>query len=140
VPWKWRSALRCLAPTSQSFNNLRPCLRPNKGDPEAATILQEELEKDGVHFVSGTTKKVTTLRECNPYDTTQHQLMKVTVGADSGDIELECECLLVAVGRIANVENLGPEEAGVEYELGKGITVNDHSQSVSNPNIFAVGD
>jgi len=111
-----------------------------QGDPEAAQILQEELEKDGVHFLSGSTKQVTTLRERNQKDTTEHPLMKVTVEADSGVVELECECLLVAVGRAANVENLGLEEAGVEYEPGKGVTVNDLSQSVSNPNVYAVGD
>jgi pyruvate/2-oxoglutarate dehydrogenase complex dihydrolipoamide dehydrogenase (E3) component len=108
-----------------------------QGDAEAAEILQQELEKSGVTFLSGLTKQVTTLRE-RPENTEEHPLMKVTVGTDSGDVELDCECLLVATGRVANVENLGLEEAGVEYSLGKGITVNDFSQSVSNPNIYAV--
>lgn len=66
--------------------------------------------------------------------------MKVIVGGKDGDIDLECECLLVATGRIANVEDLGLEEAGVDYELGKGVVVNDLAQSVSNENVYAVGD
>ena len=111
------------------------------GDKEAAKILQEALEEDGVTFLTGTTKQVTTLRPRGdgPDD---FPLLKLTVGSTSkeGDSELECECLLVATGRVANVENLGLEEAGVDYELGKGVVVNDLSQSVSNKDVFGVGD
>ena len=110
------------------------------GDPEAAKIIQEQLEKSGVHFVTGSTKGVTTLRERTD-DPKELPLMKVSVGtADSGDLELECECLLVATGRVANVENLGLEAANVEYKEGSGVVVNDLSRSVSNSNVYAVGD
>lgn len=111
-----------------------------QGDPEAAQILQEELEKDGVKFLTASTKHVETLRERDPNDTAKHPLLKVTVEQDSVETELECECLLVAVGRVANVENLGLDAAGVEFDLGKGVEVNDLAQSVSNPNVYAVGD
>jgi pyruvate/2-oxoglutarate dehydrogenase complex dihydrolipoamide dehydrogenase (E3) component len=66
--------------------------------------------------------------------------MKVTVVERDGDIDLDCECLLLATGWIANVEDLGLEEAGVDYELGKGVVVNDLAQSVSNENVYALGD
>lgn len=113
-----------------------------QGDPEAAEVIQKELEKSGVVFLAGSTKQVTTLRQRNENDTKQLPLMQVVVEntEDSVVIEMECECLLVATGRVANVENMGLEKAGVEYELGKGIKVNDLSQSVSNPNVYAVGD
>jgi pyruvate/2-oxoglutarate dehydrogenase complex dihydrolipoamide dehydrogenase (E3) component len=110
-----------------------------QGDPEAAQILQEELEKGGVHFMSGSTKEVVTLRERTD-DPKELPLLKLTIETDAGNEELECECLLVATGRVANVENLGLEEAGVEYDLGKGIKCNDLAQSVSNPNVYGVGD
>ena len=32
------------------------------------------------------------------------------------------------------------EKASVQYEIGKGVIVNDKAQSVSNPNVYAVGD
>eukprot|EP00534_Pseudo-nitzschia_fraudulenta_P000042 CAMPEP_0201122344 /NCGR_PEP_ID=MMETSP0850-20130426/6009_1 /ASSEMBLY_ACC=CAM_ASM_000622 /TAXON_ID=183588 /ORGANISM="Pseudo-nitzschia fraudulenta, Strain WWA7" /LENGTH=522 /DNA_ID=CAMNT_0047389013 /DNA_START=213 /DNA_END=1781 /DNA_ORIENTATION=- len=103
------------------------------GDPEAAAIIQTELEKDGVEFLSSSAiEKVETLkdgREGLP-------IMKVAVGGR----ELGCECLLVAAGRMANVENCGLEEGGVEFEVGKGVVVDDHARSVSNPSVFAVGD
>jgi len=109
------------------------------GDKEAAQILQASLEEDGVTFVTGSTKKVTTLRPRGegPDD---FPLLKVTVSGKDGDIDLDCECLVVATGRVANVEDLGLEQAGVEYELGKGVIVNDLSQSVSNADVYAVGD
>jgi pyruvate/2-oxoglutarate dehydrogenase complex dihydrolipoamide dehydrogenase (E3) component len=49
--------------------------------------------------------------------------MKVIVGGREGDINLECECLMVATGPIAIVEDLGLEEAGIDDELGKGVIV-----------------
>ena len=114
------------------------------GDAEAAQILQQELAKNGVQFLTGSTKQVETLRGRDPNNTAQHPLMKVTVeekqDSSSTTTELECECLLVAVGRVANVENLGLDAAGVPYEIGQGVRVNDLAQSVGNPNVYAVGD
>jgi pyruvate/2-oxoglutarate dehydrogenase complex dihydrolipoamide dehydrogenase (E3) component len=112
------------------------------GDTEAATIVQAELERSGVHFVSlARVTRVETVRERNPTDTTQHPLMRLVVATkDSDPIELECECLLVATGRLPNIEHLGLEQANVEYKDGAGIVVNDKAQSVSNPKVYAVGD
>ena len=55
-------------------------------------------------------------------------------------IDLECECLLVAMGRVANVESMGLENANVEYDPYDGILVDEFSRSISNPNVYAVGD
>jgi pyruvate/2-oxoglutarate dehydrogenase complex dihydrolipoamide dehydrogenase (E3) component len=46
--------------------------------------------------------------------------------------------LLIAVGRAPNVEGLGLEAAGVEFDK-RGVTVNDRVQT-TNPRIFAAGD
>lgn len=111
------------------------------GDAEAAEILQNELEKCGVQFLAGQTQQVTTLRGRDPDDSTKHPLIKLSVGKENdAHVDLECECLLVATGRLPNVENLGLEKAGIEYELGKGVIVNDKAQTVGNPNVYAVGD
>ena len=109
-----------------------------QGDSEAAELMQSELEKSGVHFLSGSTKQVETLRE-RTSEPTELPLMKVIVGTDGGDIDLECECLLVATGRVSNVENLGLEEAGIEYDIGNGVKINDFAQT-TNPNVYAIGD
>lgn len=110
------------------------------GDPEAASIMQAELEKDGVTFLSSSTiDNVETLKDNNDSSEGGLPLMKIKI---SGDQEIECECLLVAVGRMANVEHCGLEEGkgGVDFEVGKGVVVDDYARSVSNPSVFAVGD
>eukprot|EP00540_Astrosyne_radiata_P000923 CAMPEP_0116824948 /NCGR_PEP_ID=MMETSP0418-20121206/1680_1 /TAXON_ID=1158023 /ORGANISM="Astrosyne radiata, Strain 13vi08-1A" /LENGTH=523 /DNA_ID=CAMNT_0004453375 /DNA_START=427 /DNA_END=1998 /DNA_ORIENTATION=+ len=110
------------------------------GDKEAADLMQSALEEDGVRFESNATvQQVETLRERGESPDAL-PLMKVTIKKGDEVKELGCECLLVATGRVANVEDLGLEAAGVEYELGKGVKVNDLSQSVSNPNVYAIGD
>jgi len=110
-----------------------------QGDAEAAQLMQSELEKSGVKFVAGKTKQVHTLRE-RTENTSEFPFMKVTIGAADGDVDLECETLLVATGRSPNVEKLNLEAAGVDYEVGKGVKVTDLGQAVGNPNVFAVGD
>lgn len=102
------------------------------GDPEASTLIQESLEKCGVRFVSGIAKRVTTLRDGGD-DPKELPLLKVTLDSEESELDLECECLLVATGRVANIEGMGLEEGNVLYELGNGIKVNDLAQSVSNP-------
>lgn len=106
------------------------------GDPEAAAILQAALEKDGVTFLSSST--ITNVEKLNLNDDSEKGLPVIKVRV--GDQELECDCLLVAAGRKANVENCGLEEGNVEFQVGKGVLVDDHARSVSNPSVFAVGD
>ena len=114
-------------------------LESKHGDPEAAEVLQRELEASGVVFVSGSTQKVETLRD-RTEDPSELPLMRVVVDTKDETLNLECECLLVATGRVANVEDLGLEQAGIEYEKGRGIKVNDLAQTVGNPDVYAVGD
>lgn len=117
------------------INRSSRLFQSKQGDPEAAETIQKTLEGDGVTFLSSAkVDKVETLKEGNGDN--DLPLLKVTVDGK----DLECECLLVATGRVANVENCGLEQGGVDFELGKGITVNDYAQSVSNPNVYAIGD
>ncbi|MBE9914251.1 dihydrolipoyl dehydrogenase [Paenibacillus donghaensis] len=64
----------------------------------------------------------------------------VTIQAerDGGPIELQAEKILVAVGRAANVENIGLENTEVVVERGT-IQVNAHFQTAEN-HIYAIGD
>jgi pyruvate/2-oxoglutarate dehydrogenase complex dihydrolipoamide dehydrogenase (E3) component len=107
------------------------------GDPEAAALLELSLKEHGVHFLSKTTiMQVETIRERSK-DTLP--LMNVIVKTEEGERTLECECLLVATGRASNVEDVGLEAAGIEYDVGKGIKINDYSQT-TNDNVYAIGD
>jgi dihydrolipoamide dehydrogenase len=57
-----------------------------------------------------------------------------------GDGEsVECDLMLVAVGRGPLVEGIGLEAAGVEYDWRQGIGADEHRRT-SAPHIYAVGD
>src|SRR5207247_7820837 len=51
---------------------------------------------------------------------------------------LECDAILVAVGRTPNLEGLGLAEAGVEY-TSHGVIVDDRLRT-TNSRIYAAGD
>ena len=59
------------------------------------------------------------------------------LAAKSG-LEIVCDYVLEATGRVANYEELGLEELGIEASP-KGIVVNDHMQTAVQ-NIYASGD
>lgn len=114
----------------------------SKGDDEAAGVLKEAMEEEGVTFLSGVdVGGVETL--CGPSgDGEGLPLMRVSLTCNErpGTVGLECECFLLALGRTANVESMGLEAAGVQYHPTKGVLVNDYARSISNPNVYAVGD
>jgi dihydrolipoamide dehydrogenase len=57
-----------------------------------------------------------------------------------GDGEtVECDLMLVAVGRGPTVENLGLEEIGVDFDKRKGIAADEHRRTTVG-HIYAVGD
>ena len=56
-----------------------------------------------------------------------------------GDINVECDAMLCAVGRVPNTENLGLESAGVEVDANGAVRVDEYSRSTC-PSIYAVGD
>jgi dihydrolipoamide dehydrogenase len=62
----------------------------------------------------------------------------VVVSAPDGEKRIECERVLAAVGRRANVANLGLDELGVKYDRA-GIKV-DETMRTNIPSVYAVGD
>ncbi|MGH9359186.1 MAG: dihydrolipoyl dehydrogenase family protein [Terriglobia bacterium] len=43
-------------------------------------------------------------------------------------------------GRVPEIDDLSLDTAGVEWDVRKGVKVNQYLQSVSNPNVYAAGD
>lgn len=117
-------------------------------DAEASVVVQKALEEDGVRFLLGaTTKKVeqntggeaTSGYAQNTGGEAGWPCFALHVATESGgDEKLECEVLLVATGRIANVEGLGLEAANVKTDRA-GIVIDDELKT-SNPDILAIGD
>ncbi|HYE50234.1 MAG TPA: FAD-dependent oxidoreductase [Azospirillaceae bacterium] len=101
-----------------------------KDDPELVAIVRRRLADDGVD-----------LRE-------QAEILRVepgtgggatvVVNGPGGEERIACDALLVAAGRKPNVEGLGLEIAGIDYDA-KGIAV-DAGLRTSNRRVYAVGD
>ncbi len=64
--------------------------------------------------------------------------VKAKVKTPTGEVTLEADILLSAVGVVANIENIGLEALGIKTDKGK-IIVNAHQQT-NVPGIYAIGD
>jgi pyruvate/2-oxoglutarate dehydrogenase complex dihydrolipoamide dehydrogenase (E3) component len=101
----------------------------SREDPDAARIVERQLSADGVNIVCG------------------GKTLEVRREADERVLELDCEGkrvtvrvdeILLGVGRAPNVEGMGLEAAGVEFD-SHGVTVDDRLRT-SARRIFAAGD
>jgi len=64
---------------------------------------------------------------------------RIHIAQNGGAVTVEGDEILVGVGRSPNVEGLGLESAGVEFDARHGIHVDDYLRT-ANPHIFAAGD
>jgi len=107
----------------------------SKEDPEAAALVRESLEQDGVHFELNA--KVVRVEKSE--EATRVAFEQGDQGENpSTEKTVEGTALLLAIGRTPNVEGLGLEAAGVEFDR-KGIDVDDTLRT-TNRRIFAAGD
>ena len=101
-----------------------------KEDADMAVSVMEVLKREGVTFYLNTsivnTKDVGAEREV------------VVKAADGSTVELKAETILVATGRRPNIEGLGLDRIGVEFDE-RGIKVDDRMRT-SQKHIYAAGD
>ena len=83
-----------------------------KEDPDVASFVQKRLETEGVRVLTST--GVNSAQKSDG----RINLMATQRDENSGEtaITLETDALLIAAGRIPNVEGLDLEAAGVDYE------------------------
>lgn len=98
-------------------------------DPDAARIVAEALQRDGVEVL-------TEARVDSVSGRAGSASLRVTQGGAGRTID--ATHVLVATGRAPNVEGLGLEQAAVEADE-HGIAVDDRMRT-SNPRIYAIGD
>jgi dihydrolipoamide dehydrogenase len=96
-------------------------------DADAAKELAKQFEKRGIVLQLG--------KQCTGVE---QQGNSLSVKFGDGET-VECDLMLVSVGRGPLVEGIGLEAAGVEFDKRKGITTDDHRRT-SVPHIYAVGD
>lgn len=99
-------------------------------DPEAAKLVREEMELDGVQFVMNASVE--------QFEKTDKGKAVVCRNGNEST-RLDCDQILIGIGRSPNVQGLGLEAAGVDYDDRKGISVNDRLQTTAK-SIFAAGD
>ena len=102
----------------------------NKEDPDAAEVVQQTLIKEGIRLVLNSNL----------------QVVKQSFGGkvinftgDRGQETIVVDEILAGAGRQPNVESLNLEAVGVEYDLRKGVKVNDNLQT-TNSKIYGAGD
>lgn len=97
--------------------------------PEASEAIQAELDKRGITLYCGTVAKA-----C---DVSTHSLV-----LKSGDEEITLtgvDKVLVAVGRVKNIDSLGLDQAGVKADARLGILVNSFGET-NVKGVYAIGD
>ena len=98
-------------------------------DDEVSAQLSRSFRKAGI--------KVMTSAEVTKVDTLGEGC-KLTINTKKGEVEVEAEIVLSAVGVRPNSENIGLEEVGVELERGR-VKVDQYCRT-SVDGIYAIGD
>lgn len=98
-------------------------------DQDVSKELEKNFKKQGID--------VMTNASVESVDTSGSGV-KAKVKTANGEIILEADVLLSAVGIVSNIENIGLEALGVKTEKGK-ITVDAFGQT-NVPGIYAIGD
>ena len=98
-------------------------------DEDISKELEKQFKKQGMNIMTNS--------EVLKVDTSGEGV-KATVKTATGEVILEADILLSAVGVVANIENIGLEALGIKTEKGK-IVVDAFGQS-SVAGIYAIGD
>jgi dihydrolipoamide dehydrogenase len=98
-------------------------------DDDISKELEKNLKKQGIDIMTSS--------EVTKVDTSGNGV-KATVKTANGEVTLEADILLSAVGVTANIENIGLETLGIKSDRGL-ITVDKFYQT-SVPGIYAIGD
>jgi dihydrolipoamide dehydrogenase len=98
-------------------------------DEEVSKELAKNFKKNGIEIM--------TSAEVTSVDTSGNGV-KAKVKTESGEVTLEADVLLSAVGVAANIEGIGLEESGVKTEKGR-ITVDKYYKTSVN-GVYAIGD
>lgn len=98
-------------------------------DEDISKELEKNFKKKGIDIL--TNAEVTSVD-------TSGSGVKAKVKTANGEVTLEADILLSAVGVSANIEGIGLEELGVKTEKGK-IAVDKYYQT-NVPGIYAIGD
>ncbi|MBE7169837.1 MAG: dihydrolipoyl dehydrogenase [Williamsia sp.] len=98
-------------------------------DEDISKELEKSYKKNGIDIMTNSTVESVD---------TSGELLKANVKTPNGNVTLEAEIVLSAVGIAANLEGIGLEETGVKTDKGR-ILVDKYYQT-NVPGIYAIGD
>ena len=98
-------------------------------DEEISKELEKNFKKQGITIM--TNSEVTSVD-------TSGEGVKAKIKNQDGEVTLDADILLSAVGITANIENIGLEELGIKTEKGRIIV--DANQQTNIPGIYSIGD
>jgi len=98
-------------------------------DDEISKELEKNFKRQGITVM--TNSEVTSVD-------TSGEGVKAKVKTQNGEVTIEADILLSAVGIAANIENIGLEELKVKTEKGKIVV--DANQQTNIPGLYAIGD
>ncbi|MEO6327501.1 MAG: dihydrolipoyl dehydrogenase [Ginsengibacter sp.] len=98
-------------------------------DEDISKELEKQLKKQGIDILTNS--------EVLSVDTSGEGV-KAKVKTQTGEITIEADIVLSAVGVVANIENIGLEELGIKTDKGRIIT--DGNLQTNVPGIYAIGD
>lgn len=98
-------------------------------DEDISKELEKQFKKQGMTIMTNS--------EVLSVDTSGDGV-KAKVKTATGEVTLEADILLSAVGVVANIENIGLEALGIKTEKGKIIV--DANQQTSVKGVYAIGD
>jgi dihydrolipoamide dehydrogenase len=99
-------------------------------DEEVSKELERVFKKSGIRVETGA--KVSNIQ------TTDNGVRFTATLANGKEETVEAECLLVAIGRKPNTENIGLE--GTRVELDRGFVKVNAMQQTGEPGVYAIGD
>ena len=118
--------------TAVTVVDMAPQILP-KDDSDLTHEVMKILSAEGVQFYTSHT-----IEAVNDLGNEREVIVKDKTGNEDDLIRLKAEALLVALGRVANVEGLGLESIGIEHNR-RGIKV-DRRMRTNHKHIYAVGD
>ena len=98
-------------------------------DEEISKELDKNFKKQGIAIMVNS--------EVTSVDTGGNGV-KATIKTQDGEVTLEADVLLSAVGITANIENIGLEELGIKTDKGRIIV--DANQQTNVPGVYSIGD
>ncbi len=105
--------------------------------PNIVPVEDEDISKELAKIYKKSGMEIMTNSEVLSVDTTGEGC-KVKVKTQTGEISLECDIVLSAVGVATNIEGIGLEELGIKTEKGRVIVDDFGATNVAG--IYAIGD